>query len=285
MNIFLYHLLITVLLPVGVSAITYFILRMFIPKFALPVAISIAYLVTYVVVRPGWPSFPPREARDYFFIMPIVGLIWAMVEPYWNKNIMARWGLRTILILAFLLMLLRNRMKSWSTTEDILWVAGLGVFFLISWWILETLLDNPKPVLPVPALLIALLILIAVFSAMSATQGSSSMAQLGGVLAAALGIIMVLSWFLKVELSPYFSTPFIFILGTLLVCATVFPNPGIPVFASIIIALSPLLLLAVQTPSSLRGHALRITLFAMPILLLTAIFVARFISTYNQPSF
>ena len=285
MNIFLFHLLITVLLPVAISGIVYFILRSIAPKLALSVAVMIAYLVTYVVVRPGWPSFPPKEARDYFFMMPIIGLIWGMLEPYWNKNTLTRWGLRIILVFGFLLLLLRNRLKSWSTLEDILWVVGLGVFFLISWWILETLMDTPKPVLPVPALLIALLIWIAVFSSMSATQGLSSMAQLGGVLAAALGIIMALSWFLKIELNPYFSTLFIFIFGTLLVCATVFPNPGIPIFASVIIALSPLLLLAVKTASTLRGHALRIAIFAIPLLIMTAIFVARFIATYNQPSF
>ncbi len=285
MNIFLFHLLITVLLPVAISGIFYFILRSIAPKLALSIAVTIAYLVAYVVVRPGWPSFPPKEARDYFFIMPVVGLLWGLLEPYWNKNVMARLGLRIILVFGFLLMLLRNRLKSWSTLEDILWVIGLGVFFLISWWILETLLDTPKPVLPVPALLIALLIWIAVFSAMSATQGSSSIAQLGGVLAAALGIIMVLSWFLKIELSPYFVTPFIFIFGTLLVCATVFPNPGIPIFASIIIAFSPLLLFAVKTASTLRGYILRIAIFAIPLVVMTTIFVARFIATYNQPSF
>jgi hypothetical protein len=272
-------------MPVAISGIVYFILRNLTPKLALPIAVSIAYLTAYVVLRPGWPSFPPKEARDYFFIMPVVGLIWSIVEPYWNKNMITRWGLRIVLIFGFLLMLLRNRLKSWSTLEDILWVLGLGIFFLISWWILEKLLDNPKPVLPIPALFISLLIWIAVFSAMSATQGSSSMAQLGGVLAAAVGVIMLLSWFFKVELTSYFTTPFIFILGTLLVSATVFPNPGIPIFASIIIALSPLLLIAVNTANTLRGHIIRVSVFAVPLLIMTIIFVLRFIATYNQPSF
>jgi hypothetical protein len=285
MNIFLVHLLWTVLLPVAVSGVAYFILRTLTPKLALPVAIVLAYLVTYVVVRPGWPSFPPKEYRDYIFIMAVVGLVWTPLETYWNKNFMARWGLRTLLIFGFLFMLLRNRFKSWSAVEDILWTAGLGLFFLLSWWILESLVDTPKPVLPVPAFLITLLIWIAVFSAMSATQGSSSMAQLGGVLASAVGIVMVSSWFLKVELNSYFSTIFIFILGTLIVCATVFPNPGIPIFVSIILALSPLLLLAVKTASTLRGHILRMAVFAVPLLVMTAIFVIRFLATYNQPSF
>ncbi len=285
MNIFLVHLLWTVALPIVISGVVYFILRGITPKLAFPIAITMAYLATYVVVRPGWPSFPPKEARDYFFIMAIVGLIWGILEPYWNKNLLARWGLRVILVLGFLLLLLRNRLKSWSTLEDVLWLVGLGLFFLLSWWVLETLIDTPKPVLPVPALLIALLIWIAVFSAMSATQGLSSMAQLGGVLASAVGIVMALSWFLKVELNSYFVTPFIFILGTLLICATVFPNPGISIFASIIIALSPLLLLAVKTANTLRGHILRMAIFAIPLLVMTAIFAVRFIATYNQPSF
>jgi hypothetical protein len=285
MNIFLVHLLWTVLLPLVTSGVVYFIFRTFAPKHALPVAIGVAYLVTYVAVRPGWPSFPPKEYRDYIFIMGILGLVWGIIEPFWHKNVLARWGLRVILIFGFLLLLLQNRMKSWNTTEDILWVVGLGVFFLASWWLVEKLVDTTKPVLPVPAFLIALLIWLGIFSAMSATQGSSSMAQLGGAFAAALGIIMVGSWFLKVELTPYFSTVFIFTLGTLLVCATVFPNPGIPIFAAIIIALSPLLLLAVNMPNTVRGHALRIAVFALPLLIMTGIFVARFLATYNQPSF
>jgi apolipoprotein N-acyltransferase len=285
MNIFLVHLLWTVLLPLLSSAVIYFIIRAFASRQALPIAIGIAYLATYVAVRPGWPSFPPREYRDYIFIMGLVGLIWGIIEADWHKNLIARWTPRIILVFTFLLLLLKNRMKSWSTLEDILWVAGLGIFFLVSWWILESLVKAEKPALPTPAMLIALLIWIGVFSAMSATQGSSSMAQLAGAFAAALGIIMVLSWFLKVELTPYFSTLFIFILGTLLVCAVVFPNPGIPIFAAIFIALSPLLLLAVNTPNNLKGNILRIAVFAVPLVIMAGIFVARFLATYNQPSF
>jgi hypothetical protein len=245
----------------------------------------VAYLVTYVVVRPGWPSFPPKEYRDYIFIMAVVGLLWSFLEPYWRNNVVARWGLRAILVVGFLLLLLRNRFRSWSTLEDVLWLVGLAVFFLLSWWVLEGLVDNPKPVLPVWALLTAFIIWTAVFSAMSATHGSSSMAQLGGVLASAIGVVMVLSWFLNVELNTYFSTAFIFILGTLLVCALVFPNPGIPIFVGIIIALSPLLLLAVKATPTLRGHLLRLAVFAVPLLVMTVIFVVRFLATYNQPSF
>jgi hypothetical protein len=285
MNIFLVHLLWTVSFPLIISAVLYFILRGFIPKQALPIAVGIAYLATYVAVRPGWPSFPPKEYRDYIFIMGISGLVWGIVEPYWSKKTLLRWGVRIILIFDFLFLLLRNRMKSWSTLEGILWLAGLGVFFLASWWIIERLVNAEKPILPTPAMLIALLIWMGVFSAMSATQGSSSMAQLAGALAAALGSIMVLSWFLEVELNSYFSTIIMFILGTLMVCATVFPNPGIPIFAAIIIALSPLLLLAVNTASNLKGYALRIAVFAVPLLIMTGIFVVRFLATYNQPSF
>lgn len=285
MNIFLYHLLITVLLPVGISAAVYFILRIFAPRLALPVAITLAYLITYVVVRPGWPKIPPREYRDYLFIMPVLALLWSILEPYWRKYTLVRWGLRLVLVTGFLLMLLRNRMKSWSSSEDMLWVAGLTLGFLACWWILERLIDRPKPIMPVPALLISLLIWVAVFSAMSATQGSSSMAQLGGVLAAATGVLMLLSCFLKVELNSYFSTVFMFVLSTLLICATVFPRPGIPIFASIMIALSPLLLLVVNTPQTLKGYSLRIAVFAAPLIIMAAIFVARFLATYNQPSF
>ena len=285
MNIFLVHLLWTVLLPLAVSGVLYFILRGFVPKLALPVAMVVAYLVTYVVVRPGWPSFPPREYRDYIFIMAVVGLIWSILEPFWRKNVITRWVPRAVVVVGFLLLLLRNRFRSWSTLEDVLWLLGLAIFFLLSWWVLEGLVENPKPVLPVWAFLIAFILWTAVFSAMSATHGSSSMAQLGGVLAAAVGVVMVLSWFLKVELNPYFSTAFIFILGTLLVCALVFPNPGIPIFAGIIIALSPLLLLVVKATPTLRGHILRLAVFALPLLVMTAIFVIRFLATYNEPSF
>jgi hypothetical protein len=90
---------------------------------------------------------------------------------------------------------------------------------------------------------------------------------------------------LKVEITPSFSTVFIFILGTLLVCATVFPNPGIPIYAGIPFALSPLLLRSVRTTNTLRGYILRIAIFALPLLVMAGIFVARFLATYNQPSF
>ncbi len=285
MNIFLVHLLWTVLFPLLVSGTVYLILRAFIPKHALPIAIVVAYLASYVVLRPGWPNFPPREYRDYIFILALAGLLWGLVEPLWNKNLLLRWALRATLVLGFLFMLLRNRMRSWSTTEDILWLGGLTLVFLISWWILEKLMDSPKPVLPAPALLLSLIIWIAVFSAMSATNGSSSMAQLAGALAASVGIIMLASFFYKVEVSPLFSSTFIFILGTLLICATIFPRPGIPVWAAILIALSPLFLIVVKAAPTLRGYSLRMAVFALPLLLMATVFVIGFLTSYNQPSF
>jgi hypothetical protein len=279
------HLLWTVLLPVVISGALYLSLKQFAPKVAVGIAVSIAYLGTYIAVRPGLPNFPPKEYRDYIFYLGMFGLVWGAVEPLWHKNRMARWGLRSIVLLGFLFLLLRNRLKSWEPLEGVLWIVGLGLFFLIAWGLLERLTTLRNPVLPTPVLLIAFIIWIAVASVLAATQGSSSMAQLAGALAASIGIIMLLSWFLNVELTPFFTTAFIFLLGTLVVCATVFPNPGIPVYAGIVFALSPLLLLAVNTKPTLTGYVLRLAIFALPILIMAGLFVAQFLATYNQPSF
>jgi hypothetical protein len=286
MSLFLKPLLFTILIPSVTSGILYLILRNIAAKVAVPIAVTIGYLAAYVAVVPGLPNFPPKEFKDYVFYLAVFGLVWGGLETLWRKNLYSRWGLRALMFFGILLLVLRNRLRAWQTWEIILWFVGIIVVLLVAWWVLERLTEKTEPgtwILPPTALFIALLILITGTSVTTVTSGSASLGQLGGALAASVGAIMVLSWLLKIEVTPYLAATVIFLLGTLWLGGAVFAK--VPVLSAIILALSPLPLLFVQTPNTMRGTVTRLAISAIPIVLVMAYALWRFAIEYNQPSF
>jgi hypothetical protein len=280
--------LLTTLLPALVSGILYLVLRNILSRFALVIAVVLGCLSSYLAVRGGFPNFPPKEFRDYIFYLAVVGLLWSVLEPLWSNNRVVRWAGRTVLLLGSLFLVFQNRIRSWETLESVLWFAGIVLFLLVFWWTLERLTGfdtKPNESLPLPAreLYIALVILIAGTSITLATSGSASLGQTSGALAASIGAVMVLSWFMNVPVPTSLAAVLVFTLGVLWFGGSVFAK--VPVWSSILLALSPLLLLFIKTPKTLRGSATRLAVFAIPVILVTAYAAWRFAVTYNQPSF
>jgi hypothetical protein len=283
--LFLRPLLLTIFVPAITSGILYLILRSFAAKIAAPIAIVIGFLAAYVAVVPGLPNFPPKEFKDYVFYLAAFGLVWGALETLWKKNLLLRFGLRALAFLGILLLVLRNRFRAWETWEIIAWLVGIIVVLQVAWWVLERLTDTKAeaPLIPTRILLIALVLFITGSSVAIALSGSASFGQLGGTLAASVGAVMFLSWFLKVEVNSHLGTALLFVLAGLWIGGAVFAK--LPALSAIVLALSPLGLLFVNPKNTLVGNVTRLAVLALPIAVVVGYAVWQFILDSRQPAF
>jgi hypothetical protein len=256
------QLLFTVGVPAVVSGILYLILRTITPKASVPLAVAIGYISGHLALQ-GLPKFPPSTIFHYLPYLALGTLLWTLLERFWPKNLIARWSLRTLVLLALLLYMLRRIIQnSWQLWETILWLAGILLVFLVVWWLLERLSQGESALRP-PLFLTALVMLVTGSSITLAATGSVVLSQLAGVLAASIGAIIVLSWLMNIEVTPSLAAVFIFLQGGLWVGGAVFSK--LPVLSALILTLSPLLLLLIRPSHTLRNTLLRLVLFAIPI--------------------
>jgi hypothetical protein len=277
----LQQLLFTVVLPVVVSGGLYLLLRKSLPDLALVLAVIAGYLSGHLALQ-SLPKFPPSSLFHYFPYLALVALLWLGLEKLWAKNLLTRWGLRALILLAsYVYMLRRIIQNSWQLWETVAWFVGLLLVLLLVWWVLERLSQGERPLLPPTFFLTALVILVVGSSITIATAGSSvSLGQLGGVLAASLGAVMVLSWFTKVEGTAYLATAFIFLQGTMWLGGATFSK--LPIILGVILALSLCLLLPIRTPQTFRNHVLRLLFFAIPIVAVVSFALVEFL---REPPF
>ncbi len=276
----LQQFLFTVVLPILVSAGLYLLLRNVISNFALAFAVIAGYLCGHLALQ-GLPKFPPSSIFHYLPYLALVAVLWLGLEQVWSKNPVARWGLRALILLASFFYILRRIIQnSWQVWETIAWLAGILLVLLLVWWLLEQLSQGERPPLPPTLFLTALVILVLGSSITIATSGSVVLGQLGGVLAASVGAVMILSWFTKVEGTTYLATAFIFLQGTIWLGGTVFSK--LPIISALILALSLLLLLLIRTPKTFCHHLLRLVFFAIPIVVVAGFALVEFL---REPPF
>jgi hypothetical protein len=277
----LQQLLFTVVLPAVVSGGLYLLLRRAIPGLALVLAVVAGYISGQLALQ-GLPRFPPSSIFHYFPYLALLALLWLGLERLWTKNPVARWSLRCLVLLAvYFYMLRRIIQNSWQLWETLAWFMGILLVLLLVWRVLEQLSQRERPRrLPSTPFLTAVVILVLGSSITAATSGSVVLGQLGGVLAASIGVIMVLSWFTKVEGTEYLPTAFIFLQGSMWLGGTVFSE--LPVISALILALSLFLLLLIRTPHTFRNHLLRLVVFAIPIIAVAGFALIHFL---REPPF
>lgn len=266
----------TVILPFVVSGIAYFILRAIAPKIAVAGAVAAGYLAGHLALQ-GLPGLPPTSIFHALPYLAVTALILPALETFWSKQLVIKWAVRFVIFLGlFLFILLRVIQNNWQLWESLVWLAGLTLGLLMVWWVLEQLSQTEQS----PALLLTALVILAAGSSLTAlATGSVKLGQVGGALAASLGTIMLLSWFMKVEAIPYLVSVFIFVQGGLWLGATVFSKT--PVLSATILALSPLLLLF--TRRTFRQPLIRLVIFSVPIALVAGIALWIFMS--GEPAF
>lgn len=154
----------------------------------LGLVIAVAYAVSHWGLR-GWQGFPSGNVHDW---MPFIALSSASLlacascvgNGWWQV------AMRLLLTMGVVLVLLRPRFAVWTMTEVVLWVGGLGVA-----WTLVLLAWERGARAATPGAAVVGLLLAALWSSLSLVIfGSMTHGQFAGMIAAALGAVMVLAW-------------------------------------------------------------------------------------------
>lgn len=218
-----------------------------------PVGIGAGYLIGHVAIN-KWPSLPPAQPTDYLFLIALAGIIVGVVESF-RAPPAARWTLRLALCAGVSWFTLSRGFRAEQpATVLAAWAVGQAAALAAVWSLLERLAARRSG----PSLPLALSLLIAVAAAVFFMGGSAKLAQLAGVLAAALGgaalialaapLISPARGLLAVVIPVY---------GALILLMWQYPQPfGVPV----ILAGAPLLLWAAQWRDSVTAALVRVLL-------------------------
>ena len=153
--------------------------------------ILLGYTIGYIGIQ-GWPQFPPSDpSTGWFVYIGLTALIFSLAESGW-KN---RWWVviigRAIFTLSVCLIMLSPLVRNiWSMPETIFRVVTFTVISLVFW----NIIDSIKKVLSPGLLGLFLTIFVAVESILILLSHSILLAQLVGLVAAAMGALTAVNW-------------------------------------------------------------------------------------------
>jgi hypothetical protein len=138
----------------------------------------------------GWPPFPGVDSKDWVAWLALAAALLGMIEAARSFSIWTLWGIRAVFVAGLLAWLLRSKVEhGWSMGEAALWLGGLWVALLASWWNLEAQAER----IPGPGWMFHLGLISAGWAAVQVLSGGASTGQLDGVLAStALGALPVI---------------------------------------------------------------------------------------------
>lgn len=191
---FLKLILLGVLLPAVVSGVVFWLeWQLGRRESAWPgaLALGLAYGAGHWGVI-GWPAFPPVDVTHWLPYLALAAMLFGLRDGLWPMPVWQRWALRLTLTGGTLWLLLRPLARnSWTGSQTVWWLAGLGAAFLIVWWQVDTLAERTRGA----AIPLALMVLGTGTSIALVLGRSALLGQLAGALTAALGAAWVVSWF------------------------------------------------------------------------------------------
>ncbi len=197
-----------------------------------PVALAAAYVAGHVGVLGSLP-WPPTEATQwiaYFALLTaIVGVLEA-VAP--GGTVVTLWVRRGVVAMVLTYLTLRPlTVHSWSTSQSVLTIAGVGLLVLGSWWAIQFSAVEQRS----PAGWIDLLVAVSAAAVAMASTGSLALGQIAGVLAAALGGSMVVAALSGDRRLESFAVPVVgVVLAGQLICAAFYSD--LPKGAALLLA-------------------------------------------------
>jgi len=167
------------------------------PGFA-AAGLGLAYLAGHVAIN-GWPELAPAESSRWLFHLVLAATLLAAAESSLDLGLLARLGLRAVLIGSLLWLTLRPLVRhTWSPTASTVWLVGLGAVGLVFLFSADKLARRG------PAALQS-----AVWMATAAAGGlvlllsaSARLGQMSGAVAAALFPAVVLAWRRRIAFLP-----------------------------------------------------------------------------------
>ena len=209
-DVILGFILMGVLLPAVVSGVLFLGLKGFAPRQAGAVALTGGFLAGFIGISGvGALAFPPRSAQQWLPIVALLALGLGLLEPLYSKNLLARWGVRLVLLNLLLWRLFQGQInhpfpaRAWSLETIATNFALITLVVVVFWWALDYLLDKEHKGLEADntrsrAILPTALTLFLAGTAISVVLSKSVvMGQLVGGLTAAMGAVAVVAWLFK----------------------------------------------------------------------------------------
>lgn len=267
--------LLGVLLPAVVSGVVYLSLKSFQNEMAAPLAIATGFIAGFFGISGlGGYAFPPKTVQNWFPHITLAALLLGLVESRWLKQVGFKWGLRAILLTAFLWQIFQPFInhpfpsRSWTNAQTF-WNLALSVLVIfIFWWGLDMLTRNSEKfsnasranaILPTGLMIIGAGSAISVILAHSLVMG-----QLTGAVTATLGAVAVVIWLFKAKPLSQTVTPLI---TMLLVLPWLSIYTSLPLWAVLALAVSPwLLVFLFEEKALLQRTFYRLGLVALPVL-------------------
>lgn len=251
-EVLLGFVLMGVLLPAVVSGVLFLGLKGFAPRQAGAIALTGGFLAGFIGISGlGGLRFPPQSAQQWLPVVALLALGLGLLEPFYARNLLARWGVRLGLLNLLLWRLFQGQInhpfpdRAWSASTIITNFVLITLVVTVFWWALDYLLDREYQNLDkdgsrARAVLPTALVFVLTGSALAVVFSKSAvMGQLTGALTAALGAVAVVAWLFKGGLGRSASP--VIALITIVPWLSVFAG-DIVVVSAIILALTPWLL-------------------------------------------
>lgn len=222
--------------------------------------IGAGYLVGHVAIN-RWPSLPPAGPTDWLFVFAAAGLAIGLIESIGGRA-WVRASLRLVLCAGVSWFMLSPAFRQSQPAGVVAaWAAGQAASIFLIWTLLERLAQRRTG----PSIPLALSLLMAAAGVFFLKTSSGKLAQLAGVLSAALGgaslaamsapLISVSRGMLAVAVPLY---------AALILYVWQYPQP---LATPVILAAAPLLLWAAEWRESVTAVIGRVLLTLAPALL------------------
>ena len=204
-------------------------------RWASSLAIGLACIGGYWGVI-GLPPFLPIEASQWLFYLVGVAIVVGGLNGSSRVPAWVRWTLNLLLVALTSWLLVRPLLQySWQGVGGILRLVGVIGGFLAFWFFLHRLLLSASAAVWNTA---TLCIIATTTSVVLVLSGSALLGQLGGVLTASVGAVVVLAWRLPAISLARSGTAVIAIwLGGLLLAGYLYA--AVPITSLILLILSP----------------------------------------------
>jgi len=225
-----------------------------------PLAVGLGYLVGHMTIN-QWPAWPPAQATDNLFFIAVATIIVGLTEAI-RLPAPVRWALRALLCLGVSWFMISNGYKSGHRGGVVAaWTVGQAVGIVLIWTLTERLAQRR----PGPSIPLALSLLIAVASVFFLVGSSARLAQLAGVLGAALGGVSLVAMSVqRVSVARGMLAVMVPLYSALILYSWQYDKPlGTP----IILAAAPLTLWLAEWRESATAAIGRILLVGVPALI------------------
>jgi hypothetical protein len=194
MPLLIEQMLLGVVLPAAVALAVFVLARTWrrdsLGRIGTVLAIGGGYLAGHLALR-GWPPFPPAESTQWLVFLVLLVTFLGAVDVTSRVPDWVRWAVRAAVSLAVPCLLLQPLVDhAWSPAVAMQWISLTALAIFASWSFLDWLASRTHgATLPLVLLIVSVgTSLVLLFS------GSASLGQLAGVLAATMGVSLLLAF-------------------------------------------------------------------------------------------